>query len=240
MTGILRSAAVTALASMSGRDAERVALLAPLVDDPGTRHAAITALRRIPKEKWSTTDVARVAQSVITYAREVEKADRTTASFKEAVEFGRELAQRMPPVDEQRVRETFDQLIVRTIRVEAVPAAMRFNIGRFTVVAGEEIEIEFVNPDEMPHNLLITSPGALESVGLKAEAMAKEPDAFAKNFIPETPDVLAATKLIAKGEIARLRFTVPGRTGAYPFVCTFPGHWRTMNGIMQVTRGSEP
>jgi hypothetical protein len=32
------------------------------------------------------------------------------------------------------------------------------------------------------------------------------------------------------------RFTVPARTGSYPYVCTFPGHWRTKNGLMQVVR----
>jgi len=27
---------------------------------------------------------------------------------------------------------------------------------------------------------------------------------------------------------------VPEITGDYPFVCTFPGHWQTMNGVMTV------
>ena len=39
---------------------------------------------------------------------------------------------------------------------------MKFNISRFTVEAGQEVEIVFVNADEMPHNLLITQQGALE------------------------------------------------------------------------------
>ena len=240
VSSALKSAAVTALASLSGRDAERVALLAPLVREPGTRHAAIAALKGIPTDRWPVTEVARVADNLIAYAREVDKAERTTTSFREAVAFGRTLARQLPATDGQRLLASFDELVVRTIRVEAVPAAMKFNIGRFSVIAGEEIEIEFINPDEMPHNLLIVGPGALESVSLKAEAMAKEPDAFAKNFVPDSPDVLFATKLINRGESARLRFTAPDRTGAYPFVCTFPGHWRTMNGIMQVTRTSEP
>jgi len=87
-----------------------------------------------------------------------------------------------------------------------------------------------------PDVLIVTVPGALESVGLKAEAMAREPDAFARNFVPTTAEVLYSTKLINTGENARLRFTVPTRTGSYPYVCTFPGHWRTMNGLMSVIR----
>jgi azurin len=88
----------------------------------------------------------------------------------------------------------------------------------------------------MPHNLLITQQGAMEVVSLKAEAMVKEADAFAKHFVPKTPEVLFATKLLNPGETARLRFTAPKETGGYPFVCTFPGHWRTMNGTMEVVR----
>ena len=125
---------------------------------------------------------------------------------------------------------------MRTIRIETPVAEMKFNLPGFTVEAGEEIEIEFFNPDQMPHNLVVTVPGALESVGLKAEAMAKEPDGFARNFVPTTAEVLYSTKLINTGETARLRFTVPTRTGSYPYVCTFPGHWRTMNGLMSVVR----
>jgi azurin len=113
---------------------------------------------------------------------------------------------------------------------------MKFDISRFTVEAGQEVEIVFVNPDEMPHNLLITAQGAMEVVSLKAEAMMKETDAFAKHFVPKTPEVLFATKLLNPGETARLRFTAPKETGSYPFVCTFPGHWRTMNGTMDVIR----
>ncbi len=48
----------------------------------------------------------------------------------------------------------------------------------------------------MPHNLLITKQGAMETVSLKAEAMLKDPEAFNKSFIPDTPEVLFSTKLI--------------------------------------------
>jgi len=92
----------------------------------------------------------------------------------------------------------------------------------------------------MPHNLLVTAPGKLEEVSLKAEAMAQQPDGFQKHFVPDTPDVLHATKLINHGEIARLRFSAPTAEGKYPYVCTFPGHWRTMNGVMVVVKLAAP
>ena len=130
----------------------------------------------------------------------------------------------------------FDALAVRTIRIEAVLAQMKFDITQFSVAPGEDVEIVFVNKDHMPHNLLVTAPGKLEAVSLKAEAMVSQPDGFQKHFVPATPDVLHATTLINHDEIARLRFTAPSAEGQYPYVCTFPGHWRTMNGVMDVVK----
>lgn len=36
--------------------------------------------------------------------------------------------------------------------------------------------------------------------------------------------------------ISVLRFNAPDQPGIYPFVCTFPGHWVVMNGIMVVAK----
>jgi uncharacterized protein len=125
---------------------------------------------------------------------------------------------------------------VRVIRIEAVASQMKFDISRFTVAAGEEVVIELVNKDEMPHNLLITKQGALETVSLAAEKMVALPDAFARSFIPEGPEVLFSIRLLQPNETLQARFTAPSEPGNYPFVCTFPGHWRTMNGIVEVVR----
>jgi len=36
------------------------------------------------------------------------------------------------------------------------------------------------------------------------------------------------------------RFTAPTQPGNYPFICTFPAHWRTMNGIIDVRPVAPP
>ena len=86
----------------------------------------------------------------------------------------------------------------------------------------------------MPHNLLVTKPGAMMVVAQAAERMAASPDAFAKGFVPESSDILYTTKLLQAGETERLLVEVPSEPGDYPYVCTFPGHWRTMAGVMHV------
>ena len=137
-----------------------------------------------------------------------------------------------------------DALLVRVIRIEAVAAQMKFDVSRFTVTAGETVVIELVNKDEMPHNLVVGKEGALETVGLAADKMVALPDAFAKNFVPATPEVLFSIRLLNPGETVQARFTAPTQPGNYPFICTFPAHWRTMNGIVDVrpaaTQVSQP
>ena len=240
VTPVLTISAIGALPAIPGHEAESMTLLTRLAQQPNTRQAAIAAIRRIPKESWTVESMTSLADAVVGYVRDFPPAERTGAEFKQAVEFGRELAARLPAADKQRISSTIDRAAVRTIRIEAVRAGMRFSLSQFTVQAGEEVEIEFVNPDDMPHNLLVTVPGALETVGLKAEEMIKEPDAFAKSFIPQTSEVLFSTKLISTGETERLRFTAPAKPDSYPYVCTFPGHWRTMNGTMSVVRATPP
>ena len=84
----------------------------------------------------------------------------------------------------------------------------------------------------MPHNLVITKPGKADSVA--AAAIALGADGFKKQFLPETPDILFATKLLDQKEAEELEFTAPSAPGKYPFVCTFPGHATLMRGVMTV------
>jgi hypothetical protein len=52
--------------------------------------------------------------------------------------------------------------------------------------------------------------------------------------VPDSPLVLHATKLVKEGETDRLGFNAPKDPGEYVFVCTFPGHWVRMYGVMLV------
>ena len=86
----------------------------------------------------------------------------------------------------------------------------------------------------MPHNLLLTAPDAAEEVGALADAMAAEPSAMARHYVPASPRILHATPLVEPGQRAELVFTAPPTPGRYPYLCTFPGHWRMMSGVLIV------
>ncbi len=234
-----QSVAATGMALLpqfEGREQDGVAVLAAFMRDPAHRQAAMAAIRRLPPSTWPEDRIAPLADIVLAHVRSIPPADRTGTAFLEAVGFGHELATRMPAAERDRFSRALDALVVRIIRIEAVASQMRYDISRFSVAAGEEVVIEFVNRDEMPHNLLVTKEGALETVSLKAEAMVSSPDAFGKSFIPDTPEVLFSIRLLQPGETVQARFTAPSAPGSYPFVCTFPGHWRTMNGTVDVVR----
>ena len=138
----------------------------------------------------------------------------------------------------QKATEVFEHKMTqegpRTIWIEVVPDLMKYNIDTFKVKPGEQILLELDNLDGMQHNLLIAKPGTLEKVGEAADAMLRDPKAAEKHYVPEIPEVLFSTEMVDPGEVFSLNFTAPETPGNYPFVCTFPGHWRMMNGIMVV------
>ena len=118
--------------------------------------------------------------------------------------------------------------------MSVVKGQMKFSLPNFTVKPGQRVRLMFTNPDDMQHNFLIVRPGTLPAVGALADAMAATPDAAERSYVPPTPDVMWFTKLVDPGQSATLEFTAPRQTGEYPYICTFPGHWRLMQGTMKV------
>jgi uncharacterized protein len=125
---------------------------------------------------------------------------------------------------------------VIVIDIKTVVEAMKFDKKEFTVTAGKEVILNIENPDAMQHNLVIGKPNSMNIIGLAADKMITQTDAADKNYVPNIPQVLVASPLINAGASYQLKFTAPSTIGNYPFICTFPGHWRIMNGIMKVVK----
>ena len=120
------------------------------------------------------------------------------------------------------------------LTMSVIPGQMKFALPEFTVKPGQRVRITLTNPDDMQHNMLVLRPGTIEAVGALADAMVSAPDAAERQYIPPTPDVMWFTPLVDPGQSAVLEFTAPRQSGDYPYVCTFPGHWRIMQGTMKV------
>ncbi|WP_075352690.1 PVC-type heme-binding CxxCH protein [Algoriphagus marinus] len=120
------------------------------------------------------------------------------------------------------------------IKLGVIPHEMKFNKTTFAVKAGTQVTIDFENPDFMQHNLVIGQKGSMEIIGEAADALARDPKGAAQNYVPKIPEVIIATRLVDPEGRESIVFTAPTEPGEYPFVCTVPGHWRLMNGIMIV------
>lgn len=124
------------------------------------------------------------------------------------------------------------------IELGVVQNEMKYDLEDFTVTAGQTVSIVFKNDDFMQHNLLIGDIGSLEAIGAAADKLAADPNGASQNYIPTIDQVLFSTKLVDPNTSVTLTFQVPDEPGNYPFVCTFPGHWRLMNGVMKVVKPS--
>ncbi len=112
---------------------------------------------------------------------------------------------------------------------------MRFSANRINAKAGEKIRIELKNVGSLPkeamgHNLVVLKADAdVTAFGTKAMA------AKATNYIPAdaADQIVAHTKLLGPGEtdVIEIASLTPG---AYPFVCSFPGHLALMKGVLVV------
>ena len=120
------------------------------------------------------------------------------------------------------------------LRLQAVPNLLQFSPKEIRVQAGQPVRLLFENPDLMQHNLVLVEAGAEEEVGLLADQMAARPEGLAKQFVPASAKVLQATPLVNPNGRAELVFTAPQKPGSYPYLCTFPGHWRVMRGVLVV------
>ena len=141
------------------------------------------------------------------------------------------------PAEPAKAAEAAPAGAVTKLMLGVLPAVMKFDKATLEVKAGSKVVMLFSNAKcPLQHNFLLVKPGKLNDVGALADKMLTDPKAMAKSYIPESPEILAhGTKLIGLGQSELIEFTAPTEPGDYPYLCTFPGHWRMMNGVLKVT-----
>lgn len=146
----------------------------------------------------------------------------------------RDVLEPQSAVDQAAAKKPEQELGEVVLHLKALPGKMAFDQEVLTVSAGKSVSLLFDNSDQMPHNIVVVKPGNTEKVGTAADGMASLADGYEKQFVPDMPEVLFATPLVNAGETYQLDFAAPDAPGDYPFICTFPGHWRIMQGILKV------
>jgi azurin len=236
-----RVAAITALGS-TRQDSATFSLLArelTTTADPAMRAAAIQSLQLIPKTAWPASETEPLARAIVKLVGQAAPTARTEPSMIEAIHLGEKLADALPDEARRSVRRELRALGVQVVRIETVPEQMTYDRKWFVVEAGKPVQIVLYNPDVMSHNLLVGRPGSLKEIGTAASTMAPSSDPAIKPYVPDSPLVLQSTRLINWGETERLSFTAPKEPGEYVYVCTFPGHWVRMYGVMLVVETLE-
>ena len=108
---------------------------------------------------------------------------------------------------------------------------MRFDKELFRVRAGKKISLILINtgaksPASMAHNVVILQSG----VDI-ADFADVAHNAKAEQYVPASLDslIIAHTRLVNGGDSDQVQFIIP-KPGVYDFICSFPGHWGTMQG----------
>lgn len=124
----------------------------------------------------------------------------------------------------------------REIKIESL-AGLKFDQTLIEAKAGEALRIRFRNDDPlMPHNLVFVEEGAAVEVGNASNMMLTDTAAAAKrHYVPESDKVLFHTSVLVHNRQQILYVHAPKTPGDYPYLCTFPGHWGVMRGILQVS-----
>ena len=230
----IKRSAVNALSYISGHDVDAFHRFAPLVSNRVYRASAVTAIGRLNGSLLPKEQVTTLLTELIRYIESVPATSRTQTEVMDAIQLGKDLSGQLGRETAVNIRRRLADLAVDVIVIRPIPHRMIYDRPHIYIQAGKPVEIVFENVDIMPHNLIITTPGAREEVGILAERLGSTPQGFAKQFIPDTDKVLFATGMLQAGEQQRLQITAPTELGEYPFVCTFPGHWRTMFGTVHV------
>jgi azurin len=123
---------------------------------------------------------------------------------------------------------------VTDVTITPVGNQLEFEQTEFTVPAGEEITLTFNNTATsaaMKHNVVLLTANEASVVNRVGQAALKAAD---NEYLPEDDAVLAATALADPGETVTVTFAAPSDPGNYRYICTFPGHYVSMQGTMRV------
>lgn len=129
--------------------------------------------------------------------------------------------------------------VAETVTIHPKGNQMKYKETEFTVPAGEKVKLVFENTATSPsmqHNVVIAASGSDDLLQKIGEAGTQA--GSTNDYVPQegdlTEEILAHTPIAKPGETVSVTFTTPSEPGKYGYVCTYPGHWATMQGTMTV------
>ena len=113
---------------------------------------------------------------------------------------------------------------------------MTFNKKELAVAADcTEVQLTLKHTGKMPvtamgHNWVLT-----ETKDMQAAATAGMSAGATSNYVKESPQIIAHTKLVGGGQSTSVTFPTSKlkKGGDYTYFCSFPGHWAVMKGKLK-------
>ena len=116
-----------------------------------------------------------------------------------------------------------------TVTIQPDGNKMAYATTEFKVKTGQNVTLIMDNTatiEVMKHNVVILNdPSKVNEIGQKAIT--------APGNLPKDPAIIAATPMADAGSKTEVTFVAP-KPGRYTFICTYPGHYAMMKGIMIV------
>jgi len=114
---------------------------------------------------------------------------------------------------------------------------MMFDKNAFEVTEGQRVKLLFKNigtlsKQAMGHNLVLLDQDT-DIPKFAVEATRYLKNEYIPSEGPSVEKIIGHTKILGPKEQDVFYFTA-GAPGKYPYVCTFPGHFSVMQGIMTV------
>lgn len=114
---------------------------------------------------------------------------------------------------------------------------MTYNSKGFEVVAGQKVSLTLKNVGKIPlktmgHNLVLLKPGT-SLAEFSGKAAAEKNNGYLPQDAETKKAIIAATKRLGGGDSDTIIFTLT-TPGEYPFICTTPGHFSIMQGVITV------
>jgi azurin len=110
-------------------------------------------------------------------------------------------------------------------------ADMSFDTKELKVKAGSNVKINLNNAgtdETMLHNIVFVKEGTEKEVAMEGLNMKDQ-----GYFNAANANVIAGSTVSKPGEMVTIEFTAP-EAGTYSYICSYPGHWQKMRGVLIV------
>ena len=117
-----------------------------------------------------------------------------------------------------------------TLEIASKGEELLFDKDKLEASAGSKITLKFKNNSSaLMHNWVLVKPGTGDAVAADGLAAGE-----VKGYLKENDDrVIAHTNMVKAGETVSITFNALA-AGAYPYICTYPGHNFLMKGTLTI------